>query len=58
MQTELRYAWGSQALMPVEKRVACPPLQPGEKGSVVVLLNIPGRSIFKRKSLKFKKQLK
>ncbi|KRT84310.1 hypothetical protein AMK59_1205, partial [Oryctes borbonicus] len=40
-QTELRYAWGSQALKPVNKEVSCPFLQPGEKGKICVLLEIP-----------------
>lgn len=40
-QTELRYAWGSQALTPVDKRVLCPPLEPGQAGKVAVLLQVP-----------------
>ncbi|GJQ84231.1 hypothetical protein Trydic_g2899 [Trypoxylus dichotomus] len=39
--TELRYAWGSQALKPVNKEVPCPTLQPGEKGKISVFLEIP-----------------
>lgn len=39
--TELRYAWGSEALKPVEKSVPCPKLKPASKGTVVVYLEIP-----------------
>lgn len=42
--TELRYAWGSEALKPFEKTVPCPKLQPGDKGTMTVYLEIPRKS--------------
>ncbi|KAF2902828.1 hypothetical protein ILUMI_03364 [Ignelater luminosus] len=42
--TELRYAWGSEALKPLEKSVPCPPLSPGEKGVVSIYLEIPKKA--------------
>ncbi|KAK9871498.1 hypothetical protein WA026_012869 [Henosepilachna vigintioctopunctata] len=39
--TELHFTWGSASLEPVERIVPCPPLKPGESGSINVLLNVP-----------------
>ncbi|KAL3275286.1 hypothetical protein HHI36_020054 [Cryptolaemus montrouzieri] len=40
-ETELHFTWGSAMLSPVERIVPCPPLKPGETGSINVLLNVP-----------------
>ncbi|KAL1518013.1 hypothetical protein ABEB36_001699 [Hypothenemus hampei] len=39
--TTLQYTWGSKRFTPFEKTIPLPPLQPGEIGSVKVLMSIP-----------------
>lgn len=42
-QTDLRLTWGSDGLIPDERVVKCPILEPGETGKITINLQAPGK---------------